>query len=196
MALISESGGRRDEPAATGKSTGYGGDLQSAAEILHSSDHRDGRQCPLQCGRPHLHRQCAWSGLVWPGWDHDRLSDHDFLLSIGILFGVGGATLFAIRLGEGKGAAADEVLGNMFTILCLSGVSFMVLGQIFLNPLLRLFGASETILPYATSYMRVIFFGALFQVLNIGMNNFLRADGQPRLAMITMFVGARDQHPA
>ena len=63
-------------------------------------------------------------------------------------------------------------------------------GQIFLDPLLRLFGASETILPYATSYMRVIFFGALFQVLNIGMNNFLRADGQPRLAMITMFVGA------
>lgn len=113
-----------------------------------------------------------------------------FLLSIGILFGVGGATLFAIRLGEGKGAAADEVLGNMFTILCISGVSFMVLGQIFLDPLLRLFGASETILPYATSYMRVIFFGALFQVLNIGMNNFLRADGQPRLAMITMFVGA------
>jgi len=83
------------------------------------------------------------------------------LLSIGILFGVGGATLFAIHLGEGKDTAADEVLGNMFTILCASGVTLMILGQVFLDPLLRLFGASEMVLPYATSYMRVIFL-ALF----------------------------------
>lgn len=112
------------------------------------------------------------------------------LLSIGILFGVGGATLFSIKLGQGKSDEADEVLGNTFTMLLISGVLFMVLGQVFLTPMLRIFGASETVLPYAMTYMRVIFFGAVFQVLSIGMNSFLRADGQPKLAMITMFVGA------
>jgi putative MATE family efflux protein len=66
----------------------------------------------------------------------------------------------------------------------------MIAGQVFLQPLLRLFGASEAVLPYATRYMRVIFFGAVFQVTSMGMNNFLRASGQPKRAMITMFLGA------
>ncbi|WP_352400702.1 MATE family efflux transporter [Anaerotignum sp.] len=112
------------------------------------------------------------------------------LLSIGILFGVGGATLFSIKLGEGKMEEADEVIGCAFTLLLICGALFLILGQIFLTPLLKLFGASNTVLPYSTAYMRVIFFGAIFQVVSMGMNNFLRADGQPRLAMITMFVGA------
>ncbi|MDD3230323.1 MAG: MATE family efflux transporter [Oscillospiraceae bacterium] len=81
-------------------------------------------------------------------------------------------------------------MGNAFSLLLIIGILIMVLGQIFLSPLLRLFGASETILPYATEYMRTIFFGSIFQVVSMGMNNFLRADGQPKLAMITMFMGA------
>ncbi|MDK2965036.1 MATE family efflux transporter [Lacrimispora sp.] len=112
------------------------------------------------------------------------------LLSIGILFGVGGATLFSIKLGENEFEDADLSLGNAFTLLLISGMIFFIMGQIFLVPLLRLFGASEIILPYSIAYMRVIFFGAVFQVVSMGMNNFLRADGQPKLAMITMFVGA------
>ena len=112
------------------------------------------------------------------------------LVAIGILFGVGGSTLFSVRLGEGKTRQADKALGNSFMLLVISGVLFMALGQIFLNPLLKLFGADEEILPYSISYMRWIFFGAVFQIVSIGMNNFLRADGQPKLAMITMFAGA------
>lgn len=112
------------------------------------------------------------------------------LMSIGILFGVGGATTFSIRLGEGKTDEADTVLGNSFALLVGSGIVFMVLGELFLMPLLRIFGASDLVLPYATSYMRVIFLGAIFQVTSMGMNNFLRAAGEPKRAMITMFVGA------
>lgn len=112
------------------------------------------------------------------------------LLSIGILFGVGGATLFSMNLGAGKNEEANHVIGNAFSLLLISGFLFMVVGQIFLEPLLRLFGASKEALPYAMEYMRIIFFGAIFQVVGMGLNNFLRADGQPKLAMITMFVGA------
>lgn len=112
------------------------------------------------------------------------------LLSIGILFGVGGATLFSIRLGEGKKQEASRALGQSFALLVLSGILFLALGLIFLRPLLQAFGADEEIMPYAESYMSVIFWGSVFQIVSIGMNNFLRADGQPKLAMITMFAGA------
>lgn len=112
------------------------------------------------------------------------------LLAIGILFGLGGATLFSIRLGEGRRDEAENVLGNAFTLLIIAGLLFMILGQIFLRPLLSLFGASEVVLPYSMEYMRVIFFGAIFQIVSIGMNNFIRADGNPNIAMMTMFLGA------
>ncbi|MDT2601660.1 MATE family efflux transporter [Enterococcus hulanensis] len=112
------------------------------------------------------------------------------LLSIGILFGVGGATLFSMKLGEGKSEEAELALGNAFSLLVFSGLLFMVMGHLFLSPVLSAFGASEQVLPFAMSYMRIIFSGAVFQIVSIGLNNFLRADGQPKLAMITMFMGA------
>jgi len=112
------------------------------------------------------------------------------LLSIGLLFGVGGATLFSIKLGEGDWEEADRALGNAFALLVITGLTFMILGQIFLRPLLTLFGASEAILPYSMEYMRVIFWGAVFHIISIGMNNFIRADGNPKIAMMTMFLGA------
>lgn len=112
------------------------------------------------------------------------------LLSIGILFGVGGATLFSMKLGEGKTKEAELALGNAFSLLIISGLLFMLIGHLFLSPVLTAFGASERVLPFAMSYMRIIFSGAVFQIVSIGLNNFLRADGQPKLAMITMFMGA------
>jgi len=113
----------------------------------------------------------------------------NILMAIAILFGVGGATLFSIRLGERRLEEAEEALGHSFTLLVSVGILFMLVGQIFLEPLLRLFGASETILPYAMEYMRVIFCGAVFQIISMGMNHLIRADGSPSIAMWTMFLG-------
>jgi len=112
------------------------------------------------------------------------------LLSLGLLFGVGGATLFSIKLGEKKQGEAENILGNAFVMLIFAGTLYMIIGQTLLKPLLFLFGSSETVLPYSMAYMRVIFFGAIFQVVSMGMNNFIRADGNPKLAMFTMFLGA------
>lgn len=112
------------------------------------------------------------------------------MLSIGILFGVGGATLFSLKLGEGRIEEADHALGNAFSLMVIAGIIFMIVGQILLKPLLLLFGASEIVLPYSMEYMRVIFFGSVFQILGIGMNNFIRADGNPKIAMLSMFLGA------
>lgn len=112
------------------------------------------------------------------------------LMSMGILFGVGGATLFSIRLGQKKQEEAENILGNSFIMLIIAGFLFLILGQLSLKPLLILFGASSAVLPYSMEYMRVIFFGAVFQVVSMGMNNFIRADGNPKIAMLTMFLGA------
>jgi len=112
------------------------------------------------------------------------------LLSIGVLFGVGGATRFSIKLGEGKGEEAEKTLANAFMMILISGTVFMVFGQIFLRPVLTVFGASETVLPYVTEYSRVILFGSVFQIGSLGLNHFIRADGNPKVAMHTMFIGA------
>lgn len=112
------------------------------------------------------------------------------LLAIGILFGIGGATLFSMKLGEKKLEEAENTLGNTFTLLIVAGILFTILGQIFLKPLLISFGASNVVLPYAVEYMRIIFFGSAFQIISMGLNNFIRADGNPKIAMLTMFLGA------
>lgn len=112
------------------------------------------------------------------------------LLAIGILFGQGGATLFSMNLGAKKYEDAQKVLGNSFIMLIFVGFLYMLFGQIFLKPLLTLFGASETILPFAVEYMRYILMGSIFHVVSMGLNNFIRADGNPKLAMYTMFFGA------
>lgn len=112
------------------------------------------------------------------------------LMSIGIMFGMGGATMFSLKMGEGEKDTAAHILGNAFFMLGASGLLFVLLGQIFLRPILTGFGASETVLPYAMEYMRVIFLGAIFHIGSMGLNNFIRADGNPKVAMITMFFGA------
>ncbi len=112
------------------------------------------------------------------------------MMSTGILFGQGGATLFSINLGRQDYEKADKALGNATSLLIIFGLLITVFGEIFLNKILVWFGASPAILPHAKEYMRIILIGTIFQVIGMGMNNFLRADGKPKLSMVTMFFGA------
>lgn len=112
------------------------------------------------------------------------------MLALGVLFGIGGATLFSMKLGQEKTEDAEKVLGNSFTLLVLSGFIFMIAGLIFLKPILMLFGASDKTLPLAEEYLSVILYGSAFNVAGIGLNHFVRGDGSPNIAMITMFMGA------
>lgn len=111
-------------------------------------------------------------------------------MSIGQLFGVGGATLFSMRLGRGDKKGATLALNTALVLSASSGIVFMILGHFLLNQILTWFGASPTVLPFSAAYMRVIFFGSVFQTVGMTLNNFLRADGQPKLAMMTMMFGA------
>ncbi|MDD3057976.1 MAG: MATE family efflux transporter [Sphaerochaeta sp.] len=112
------------------------------------------------------------------------------LIALGVLFGIGGATLFSIRLGQKRNEEAEEALFTSFILLTGGGLVFLILGQIFMPTILRMFGASEQVLPYASSYLRVILMGSVFAVTSMGLNHFIRADGNPKVAMLSMFLGA------
>lgn len=112
------------------------------------------------------------------------------LMAFGMLIGIGAASRISIRLGEGRHEDAERILGNAFTMLILIMGSVMILGLIFKEPLLYLFGASPATYEYANQYITVILMGAIFQGIGFGLNNVIRAEGNPKFAMYTMLLGA------
>lgn len=112
------------------------------------------------------------------------------VLAVAVLFGIGGGTLFSIRLGQNKVSDAKDALGTSFFLVIVTSLLVSVIGLLFLEDILILFGASDVILPYAKDYMGIIFFGTTFQMTALAMNNFIRADGRPKMAMMTMLIGA------
>ncbi|AGL00565.1 MATE family efflux transporter [Desulfoscipio gibsoniae] len=106
------------------------------------------------------------------------------------LVGTGAASLISIRLGEKKANVAERVLGNAIVLLIMLSIIITISGLLFINPILRSFGASSEVLPYAKDYMGIIMLGTIFQVLGLGMNYSIRADGSPQKAMVTMLIGA------
>lgn len=109
-------------------------------------------------------------------------------LAFAMMIGTGASTLIAIRLGEKQNDRAEEVLGQaIFLYFALSAI-FLVFGLLYLEPMLRLFGATDTILPYAKSYLSIIIWGTIFSNFSFGVNNFIRSEGKPRIAMVTMLI--------
>lgn len=112
------------------------------------------------------------------------------MMAFAMLIGIGANSLVAIRLGEQKKEEAEVIMGNALVLLVVINIVITIAGLAFLDPLLKLFGASEAVLPYARTYMSIILWGAVFQAVGMGMNNFIRSEGNPRIAMITMLIGA------
>lgn len=112
------------------------------------------------------------------------------IMAFGMLIGLGSTALISIRLGEKNKEQAELIMGNAIILLIVVSLLLTATGLIFLEPLLRLFGASPAILPPAKIYMGIILIGSAFQNLGFGMNNFIRAEGNPKIAMLTMLIGA------
>lgn len=112
------------------------------------------------------------------------------ILAFGLLFGIGGSTLISIRLGEKKPEEAEKILGNIFVLLVILGIFITIAGTMFLDPLLKLLGAGDQTFVYAKKYMSVILSGSVFAMLAYGMNHSIRSDGNPKIAMMSSFVGA------
>lgn len=112
------------------------------------------------------------------------------LMGFGMLVGIGAAATTSIRLGQGKPEEAEKILGNAISLVVIIMGIIMVIGFIYKTPLLYLFGASEATIGYADQYITIILAGAIFQGVGFGINNIIRAEGNPQIAMYTMLIGA------
>ncbi len=111
-------------------------------------------------------------------------------LSISLLFGIGGASCFNLSMGKEERDKAPYFVGNSLTMLVLFGTVIALTAEVFLTPMLKLFGASENILPFAQEYVRVTAIGFPFLMFTTGGCHLVRADGSPQMAMICNITGA------
>ena len=105
--------------------------------------------------------------------------------AFGNLVSAGGSTISSIRLGQKDMDGVNKVLGNTLTLCLVNAVVFGGLSFLFLDPILRFFGASSDTLPYARDFMQIILAGTPFTYVMIGMNHVMRATGHPKKAMLT-----------
>ena len=106
--------------------------------------------------------------------------------AFGAAVGVGASTCISVKLGQRDYKTAQHLLGNTVTLNLIIGLVFMVVCLIFLDPILRFFGASDVTLPYAREFMQVILAGNMVTHMYFGMNAVLRASGKPRHAMYSV----------
>ena len=102
--------------------------------------------------------------------------------------GVGASTCISVKLGQKDYTTAERVFGNAFTLNVIIGVAFSIITLMFLNPILRFFGASDATLPYAREYMVITLAGNAISHMFFGMNAILRAASKPRSAMMASIV--------
>jgi len=112
------------------------------------------------------------------------------ILAFTALFGMGGTPLFAMAQGAGNEERAGKILGNSFALLLLSSVVLTTLGYIFCRPILFAFGASEDSYVYAKQYLDIYLLGTVFSMTSTGLNNYINAQGFPKIGMLSTVLGA------
>ncbi len=112
------------------------------------------------------------------------------LLAIGLMIGIGSASVYSRAFGRKDYGKMDKAVNTALGIdIILAGI-IMLLGYIFLDDLLRFFGATDINIGYGRDYLSIILLGLLPMTLSMVLNNLSRAEGRPQVAMITMIIGA------
>lgn len=107
-----------------------------------------------------------------------------------MLAGAGGAPRAAIAMGRGQKDEAEQIVGNCFTVLMILAVVLTAVFYVTLSPLIRLFGGSDSTLPYALEYGRIYILGSVFVLIVMGMNTFITTQGFAKTSMLTTVIGA------
>ncbi len=113
-----------------------------------------------------------------------------FVVSISLMLGFGGAANFNLNMGEGKKEEATHYIGNSVVLMAILGAVIMISTLFFLEPLMRIFGASDVTLPLAMTYTRITAWGIPFLIFATASSHLIRADGSPTYAMVSTLVGA------
>src|SRR5574344_1568321 len=108
--------------------------------------------------------------------------------AFGTLVGVGASTMIPIKLGEKNPNAATRILSNALILNILIGISCSILGLLFLDDILYLFGAGPNTLPYARDFMQIILIGNIITHNYFGLNSVMRSSGYPTKAMVITLI--------
>ncbi len=106
------------------------------------------------------------------------------------MYGMGGSPLFAMELGRGDRDKAEKIMNTSFRLLVVTACLIMGFGEVFAEPVLRIFGASDKAMGYSLVYLRIYLIGTLFSMVTTGMNPFINAQGFPGIGMFSVVIGA------
>jgi putative MATE family efflux protein len=112
------------------------------------------------------------------------------IMAFGMLIGIGAAATVSIKLGQKNKDDAEKILGNAFVLVIITSIFVTIFGIVFEEPLLKIFGASKEAMPLAKQFITIILLGTVLQNIGFGLNNIIRAEGNPTKAMFTMLIGA------
>lgn len=111
-------------------------------------------------------------------------------MAVSLMISVGTAANVGLNLGRKNQEEADKTLATGFTLAVIVGLLIFIVAEAFMPQLLRLFGATDTVYPYAIDYARIYMIGTIFITVGIMISDEVRADGNPKYAMMSMLIGA------
>ena len=112
------------------------------------------------------------------------------MLAVSVLIGVGTTALISIRLGQQKQEEAEQIAGNGMALLILLPAALTLIFFAFSEPILIACGAGPEVMPYARDFTLIVVAGGIFSSFGMGANNFIRAEGNPKMSMYTQILGA------
>jgi putative MATE family efflux protein len=112
------------------------------------------------------------------------------IMAFGMLVGMGSAVRISLSLGEKDYQRANRILGNALFLAFTLGIVLMIVGFLVRDKVLMIFGAGPETLKYASDYFAIILIGIPFAMTGYALNNIIRAEGNPRIAMVSIFISA------
>ena len=113
-----------------------------------------------------------------------------FVVGLGLLFGNGAASYISRLLGRGDKEKADNVASTAIYSGLVVGAVFIIFSVVFIKPLLKVLGATDSIMPYAVMYGSVYIGSSIFNVFNVTMNNIVTSEGAAKISMAALLTGA------
>ena len=113
-----------------------------------------------------------------------------FFLALAGAVGIGGSSVISRALGANNLDKANRAFGTILSLIIIFSLIGAFLGLLYLTPMLKLFGASTTVMPYAVDYLGIILYGTISFTFGFAINNVVRAEGNAKMAMITMIISS------
>lgn len=112
------------------------------------------------------------------------------VVGLGLLFGNGAASYLSRLLGSGEKEAADKTASTAIYSSIFVGTAVIICILIFLEPILRQIGASDSVMPFAVTYTSIYIASSIFNVFNVTMNNIVSSEGAAKTTMCVLLAGA------